>query len=42
MDTNATRKTSPGNISEGKYLDVLRKQEDGSWKCLVHTWEQIN
>ena len=30
------------NISEGKYLDVLRKQEDGSWKCLVHTWEQIN
>ena len=30
------------NVSEGKYLDVLRKQEDGSWKCLVHTWEQIN
>ena len=30
------------NSSEGKYLDVLRKQEDGSWKCLVHTWEQIN
>ena len=30
------------NVSEGKYLDVLRRQEDGSWKCLVHTWKQIS
>lgn len=30
------------DVSEGKYLDVLRKQEDGSWKCLVHTWKQIS
>ena len=30
------------DVSEGKYLDVLRRQDDGSWKCLVHTWKQIS
>lgn len=29
-------------VSDSIYFDILRKQEDGSWKCLVHTWKQIN
>ena len=28
--------------SDSMYIDVLKRQEDGSWKCLVHTWRQIN
>ena len=27
------------NITTSDYLDVLKRQEDGSWKCLVHTWQ---
>ena len=30
------------NITTSDYLDILKRQEDGSWKCLVHTWKQIN
>ena len=29
------------NITTSDYLDILRRQEDGSWKCLVHTWQLI-
>ena len=29
-------------VSDSIYFDVLKRQEDGSWKCLVHTWQQIN
>ena len=29
-------------VSDSIYFDVLKRQEDGSWKCLVHTWKQIN
>ena len=27
------------NITTSDYLDILKRQEDGSWKCLVHTWQ---
>jgi len=23
------------------YLDVLKRQDDGEWKCLVHTWKEV-
>ena len=26
-------------ITTSDYLDILKRQEDGSWKCLVHTWQ---
>ena len=29
-------------VSDSIYFDDLNRQEDGSWKCLVHTWQQIN
>ena len=29
-------------VSDSIYFDVLKRQEYGSWKCLVHTWQQIN
>jgi len=29
------------NITTSDYLDILKRQEDGSWKCLVHTWQLI-
>ncbi len=29
-------------VSDSIYFDLLKRQEDGSWKCLVHTWRQIN
>lgn len=29
-------------VSDSMYFDLLKRQEDGSWKCLVHTWKQIN
>lgn len=29
------------NITTSDYLDILRRQEDGSWKCLVHTWQLV-
>ncbi len=33
-------KNADGNtVSEtGNFLDILKKQEDGSWKCAVATW----
>jgi ketosteroid isomerase-like protein len=40
---NANKIQSDGalqdNITTSDYLDVLKRQEDGSWKCLVHTWQ---
>ena len=30
------------NVTASEYLDVLKKQDDGSWKCLVHTWREID
>lgn len=29
------------NITTSDYLDILKRQEDGSWKCLVHTWQLV-
>ena len=29
------------NITTSDYLDILKRQEDGSWKCLVHTWQSV-
>ena len=29
------------NITTSDYLDILKRQEDGSWKCLVHTWRLV-
>ncbi len=30
------------NITTSDYLDVLKRQVDGSWKCLVHTWQEVD
>ena len=30
------------NITTSDYLDVLKRQNDGSWRCLVHTWQEVN
>ena len=30
------------NITTSDYLDILKRQKDGSWKCLVHTWQEVN
>ena len=30
------------NITTSDYLDVLKRQKDGSWKCLVHTWQDVD
>ena len=30
------------NITTSDYLDVLKRQNDGSWKCLVHTWQVVD
>ena len=42
---NANKIQSDGalqdNITTSDYLDVLKRQEDGSWKCLVHTWQLV-
>ena len=42
---NANKIQSEGalqdNITTSDYLDILKRQEDGSWKCLVHTWQLI-
>ena len=29
------------NITTSDYLDILKRQENGSWKCLVHTWQLV-
>ena len=43
---NANKIQSDGalqdNITTSDYLDVLKRQEDGSWKCLVHTWQLVS
>ena len=40
---NANKIQSDGalqdKITTSDYLDILKRQEDGSWKCLVHTWQ---
>ncbi len=42
---NANKIQSDGalqdNVTTSDYLDVLKRQEDGSWKCLVHTWQLV-
>ena len=30
------------NITTSDYLDVLKRQKDGSWKCLVHSWQDVD
>tara|TARA_B100001245_G_C22851891_1_gene409519 strand:- start:341 stop:850 length:510 start_codon:yes stop_codon:yes gene_type:complete len=30
------------NITDSNYFDILRRQDDGSWKCLVHSWKVIS
>ena len=30
------------NVTDSNYLDILRRQDDGSWKCLVHSWKVIS
>ena len=30
------------NITTSDYLDFLKRQADGSWKCLVHTWQVVD
>ena len=30
------------NITTSDYLDILKRQKDGSWKCLVHTWQEVD
>jgi len=29
------------NITTSDYLDVLKRQDNGSWKCLVHSWQEV-
>ena len=29
------------NITTSDYLDILKRQENGSWKCLVHSWQEV-
>lgn len=42
---DATQVESDGalqkEVTVSEYIDVLKKQDDGSWKCLVHTWQEI-
>ncbi len=42
---NADKVASEGalqkNITTSDYLDFLKRQADGSWKCLVHTWQVV-
>ncbi len=30
------------NVTDSNYLDILHRQDDGSWKCLVHSWKVIS
>lgn len=30
------------NVTDSNYFDILRRQDDGSWKCLVHSWKVIS
>ena len=29
------------NITTSDYLDILKRQDNGSWKCLVHSWQEV-
>ena len=29
------------NVTTSDYLDILKRQENGSWKCLVHSWQEV-
>ena len=29
------------NITISDYLDILKRQDSGSWKCLVHSWQEV-
>lgn len=29
------------NTTTSDYMDILKRQEDGEWKCLVHTWQVV-
>ena len=29
------------DITTSDYLDILQRQSNGSWKCLVHTWQEV-
>ena len=46
LKEGVTRIASEGaiqkSVTTSDYMDVLKKQEDGSWKCLVHTWQEVD
>ena len=29
------------DITTSDYLDILQRQSNGDWKCLVHTWQEV-
>lgn len=29
------------HVTTSDYLDVLKRQDDGTWKCLLHTWQEV-
>lgn len=28
-------------VNTSDYMDILKRQDNGEWKCLVHTWQAV-
>jgi len=45
FNEGATSVASAGAIqtttTTSDYMDILKRQDDGDWKCLVHTWQVV-